>query len=60
MKTGSNLVGAIVVVLIQAVAVGPGGNVTSQAGRQPATPPDAVQTLMAGSGDYYVGASKPT
>jgi len=60
MKTGFKLVGAIVVLLIQAVAVGPGGDVTSQAGRQPATPPDTVQPLMAGSGDYYVGLNKPT
>lgn len=60
MKTGSKLIGAILVLLIQAVAVGPDGDVASQADRQPATPPDAVQSLMADSGDYYVGANRPT
>jgi len=60
MKTGSKLIGAILVLLIQAVAVGPDGDVASQAGRQQATPPDTVQPLMADSGDYYVGANRPT
>lgn len=63
MKPGTKFIAAILVLLIQVVAVGPerqAGSQVADKSLDSATSRHAVPILMADTGDYYVGANRPT